>query len=60
MASSMQGDVWIFSRSFLSKFIVFFCLFIQDLEDERETQKDEVMEYCNSLDTPFIETSAKV
>ncbi|XP_031554988.1 ras-like protein rasG [Actinia tenebrosa] len=30
-----------------------------DLEDERETQKDEVMEYCNSLGTPFIETSAK-
>ncbi|KXJ16064.1 ras-like protein rasD [Exaiptasia diaphana] len=30
-----------------------------DLEEERETSKDEVMEYCNSMNTPFIETSAK-
>ncbi|KAK3743251.1 hypothetical protein QZH41_017055 [Actinostola sp. cb2023] len=31
----------------------------QDLEEERETSKDEIMEYCNSMNTPLIETSAK-
>ena len=32
----------------------------QDLEDEREVQKDEIEEYCNSYSIPYIETSAKV
>ncbi|EDO45136.1 predicted protein [Nematostella vectensis] len=30
-----------------------------DLEEERETNREEVMEYCNSVLIPFIETSAK-
>lgn len=30
-----------------------------DLDDEREVTRDEVMEYCNSVVTPYIETSAK-
>ena len=36
--------------------------FLQDLEGEREVNKDEVLEYCNSSDVniPLIETSAKV
>lgn len=35
---------------------------LQDLEGEREVNKDEVLEYCNSSDVniPLIETSAKV
>jgi len=37
-------------------------LLLQDLEGEREVNKDEVLEYCNSSDVnvPLIETSAKV
>lgn len=37
-------------------------LFLQDLEGEREVNKEEVLEYCNSSDVnvPLIETSAKV
>ena len=35
---------------------------LQDLEGEREVNKEEVLEYCNSSDVnvPLIETSAKV
>ena len=35
-------------------------LCFQDLEEEREISKDEVIEYSNSVVTPYIETSAKV
>ena len=37
-------------------------MLLQDLEGEREVNKDEVLEYCNSSDVniPLIETSAKV
>ena len=37
-------------------------LLLQDLEGEREVNKEEVLEYCNSSDVnvPLIETSAKV
>ena len=41
-------------------FRYFHVLFLQDLDDEREVTRDEVMEYCNSVVTPYIETSAKV
>lgn len=39
-----------------------FLILSQDLEEEREVNKDEVLEYCNSTDVniPLIETSAKV
>ena len=35
---------------------------LQDLEGEREVNRDEVLEYCNASDVniPLIETSAKV
>ncbi|CAB4014276.1 ras rasD [Paramuricea clavata] len=31
----------------------------RDLEDEREVESDEILEYCNSFSIPYIETSAK-
>ena len=35
-------------------------IMFQDLDEEREVTRDEIMEYCNSVLTPYIETSAKV
>ena len=42
--------------------VIFWLLLLQDLEGEREVNKEEVLEYCNSSDVnvPLIETSAKV
>ena len=49
-------------RCFQAKKRQRFLIFSQDLEEEREVNKDEVLEYCNSADVniPLIETSAKV
>ena len=43
-------------------FVTYSMLLFQDLDGEREVNKEEVLEYCNSSDVnvPLIETSAKV
>ena len=54
---------WIkYSHGFGGVTCLMLLLLLQDLEGEREVNKEEVLEYCNSSDVnvPLIETSAKV